>query len=531
MIIVSGIKLPYLAPEEEAIRQALKTIQIGRLSVKSAFIHKKSIDARKGGLFRVYSVMIHCDIPPEKLNKILQKPNVKLVTEVVPPQPSGEKLMEHRPIVIGFGPAGMMAALLLAEQGYRPIVLERGGHMEERDKAVEDFFQTGELNCNSNIQFGEGGAGTYSDGKLTTRIHDNRGQLVTEYLIAHGAPKEIAVEAKPHIGTDLLKNIVVSIRKRIIECGGQVLFNTCVTDLSIIDGKVKEITTTKGSFPAEVVILAVGHSARDTYELLHQKGVSVIPKNFAVGVRIEHLQETIDRGLYGDYFEQYQLPPGEYALAHTEQDRGCYTFCMCPGGQVVAAASEEGGVVTNGMSFHARDGINANSAVVVSVKESDFTHNSPLGGMYFQRELERIAYRAGATAGAYAAPVQLYGDFLKRQASKQFGGVLPTYSRGYCFQDFNEILPEYVSRQITRSMEVFGKKLKGFDSGDSVLTGVETRTSAPVRIVRGEDLLAVNLQGLYPCGEGAGYAGGIMSAAVDGIKVAQQIMDVYRSVE
>lgn len=529
MIIVSGIKLPYNTPEQEAVDQALQTIQVGRLSVKSAYIHKKSIDARKGGLFRVYSVAIEVELGVDKLQRLLQQPQIKLMAPVLSIEPTGERAMAARPIVVGFGPAGMFAALVLAEHGYCPIVLERGQAMAQRDQSVSHFFATGNLDTQSNIQFGEGGAGTYSDGKLTTRTHDPRGQLITNYLVQHGAPPEIVSEAKPHIGTDLLKNIVVSIRNRIEACGGQVLFNTCVTDLSITHGKVKQVKTTQGDFAAETVILAVGHSARELYELMDKKSIALLPKSFAVGVRIEHLQKTIDRGLYGEYCDTYDLPAGEYALANTQNDRGCYTFCMCPGGQVVAAASEAGGVVTNGMSYHARNGVNANSAVVVSVKESDFTQNTPLDGMYFQRDLEQKAFALGG--GNYVAPVQLFGDFLQGRKSQKLGEVEPTYSRGYSFENLNNILPSFICEHMQSSIGLFGKKLKGFDNPSSVLTGVETRTSAPVRIVRGDDMMSINTQGLYPCGEGAGYAGGIMSAAVDGIKVAQEIMKCFRSMQ
>lgn len=527
-IIVSGIKLGFEVNEEQAVKSALKILKAGKYAVKSARIYKKSIDLRYGNINKVYSVVVNCE-NEQKITERLGRNDVRLLPKAADIKITGERTAETRPIVAGFGPAGMFAALVLAENGYRPIVLEKGGAMDKRDRVTQKFFETGQLDENTNVQYGEGGAGTYSDGKLTTRIHDSRARLVTKYLLEHGAPPEIDVMAKPHIGTDLLKGIVVSVRKRIIELGGEVLFDTPVKDIKIQNGAVCSVVTDKGEIPAENVILAVGHSARDIYKCFFDKKIDIIAKNFAVGVRIEHLQETINRGLYGKWLDVYDLPQGEYSLAKTENGRGCYTFCMCPGGHVMACASEAGGTVVNGMSYHARDGKNANSAVVVTVSPSDFGDDSPLKGIEFQRKLEKAAFETAG--GQYKAPVQLFGDFEKGKMSTQFGEVSPTYNRGVSFCDINKILPGFITREIKDSVKYFGRKIKGFDGADSVLTAVESRTSAPVRIVRDEKMESTSCTGLIPCGEGAGYAGGIMSAAVDGIRAAESLMSRYRPKE
>ncbi|MBR5266120.1 MAG: hypothetical protein IKV63_05850 [Clostridia bacterium] len=445
---------------------------------------------------------------------------------VAVPCVKGDKIIEKRPLVVGFGPAGMFCGLILAQNGFKPIIIERGGAMEKRDAVTEHFFATGELDENTNVQFGEGGAGTYSDGKLTTRINDQRARLVIDELVKHGAPEEIKVNAKPHVGTDLLKGIVVSIRKEIEALGGTVLFDCKAEKLVVENGAVKGVVTQNGTMESDCVVIAIGHSARDFYKSVYSAGIHIEPKSFAVGARIEHRQQMINESLYGDLLDKYQLPQGEYALAQTVNGRGCYTFCMCPGGKVMASTSELLGTVTNGMSYHARDGENANAAVVVSVGASDFEGNDPLAGVEFQRMLEHKAYEAAG--GGYKAPLQLFGDFEQGRVSTKLGGVNPTYNRGFEFCDLNKVLPDFVTNEMKSGIRAFGKKVRGFDSDDAVLTGVETRTSAPIRIVRNENLESTNVKGLYPCGEGAGYAGGIMSAAVDGIKVAEKIMEIYK---
>lgn len=528
-IIISGIKCSYQSLDSDAIGTAVRLCGLDKNQVRSAHVHKLSFDLRRGALHKVYSVELELEGDEQALCERLARPDVRLRGIVPEPRATGNRALAHPPVVCGLGPAGLFCALLLAEQGYRPIVLERGGPMDERDRAVDLFFSGGALDIDTNIQFGEGGAGAYSDGKLTTRIGDARCELVLRRLRAHGAPAEIMTRAHPHIGTDILKDVVVSIRRKITELGGTVLFHTTVSGLVSRSGHLAALRTSGGEVPCSIAVLAIGHSARDTFEQLHRQGVPMQAKPFSVGVRIEHRQETIDRGLYGRYTGTPGLPPGEYFLSRRTGDRGCYSFCMCPGGTVVAAASEEGMVVTNGMSLHARDGVNANAALAVSVTPDDFADAGPLAGVDFQRKLERAAFEAGGRN--YGAPVQCVGDFLRGQSSRRLGSVQPTYPRGWTLTDLNPLLPPFAAELLRESIPIFGKKLPGFDADDAVLTGLETRTSSPVRIVRQDTLYSPELSGLIPCGEGAGYAGGIMSAAVDGIRAAEQIMCEYAPLE
>ncbi|MBR4879722.1 MAG: hypothetical protein IKU13_07835, partial [Clostridia bacterium] len=513
MILITGIKIPFEENEEQAVKSALKRLDVKKSSIRSAHIFKRSLDLRRGHLAKVYSVIVETDVNEDKLVKKLNKNEITKLMPVAVPCVKGDKVIEKRPLVVGFGPAGMFCGLILAQNGFKPIIIERGGAMEKRDAVTEHFFATGELDENTNVQFGEGGAGTYSDGKLTTRINDQRARLVIDELVKHGAPEEIKVNAKPHVGTDLLKGIVVSIRKEIEALGGSVLFDCKAEKLVIENGAVKGVVTQNGTMESDCVVIAIGHSARDFYKSIYSAGIHIEPKSFAVGARIEHRQQMINESLYGDLLDKYQLPQGEYALAQTVNGRGCYTFCMCPGGKVMASTSELLGTVTNGMSYHARDGENANAAVVVSVGAGDFEGNDPLAGVEFQRMLEHKAYEVAG--GGYKAPLQLFGDFEQGRVSTKLGNVNPTYNRGFEFCDLNKVLPDFVTNEMKSGIRAFGKKVRGFDSDDAVLTGVETRTSAPIRIVRNENLESTNVKGLYPCGEGAGYAGGIMSAAVD----------------
>lgn len=527
-IVVSGIRLPFEQTDAAALEEARRRCRLSKADVTWARIYKKSLDLRHGKLTKVFSVLVDtaCD---QAVVERCGSNEIRLKTLPLIPRPSGAGKLEHPPVVVGFGPAGLFAALILAENGYRPIVLEQGGNMEERDGAIAGFNATGRLDGHTNIQFGEGGAGAYSDGKLTTRINDPRCELVLQKLLEHGAPAETAEAAKPHIGTDLLKNIVVSIRREILRLGGQVHFHTPVQGLRMEQGRLQALRTGRGEIACELAVLAVGHSARPLFETLVRDGLEVLRKPFSVGVRAEHLQGDIDRARYGAYCDQYELPPAEYNLSVREGPRACYSFCMCPGGEVVAAASEQGGVVTNGMSYHARSGRNANAALAVSVLPEDFEGDNPLAGVGFQRELERRAFACGG--GDFAAPVQRYGDLKEGRATRAFGRVAPTYPRGTAFVDLHEVLPEFVTQQLLRAMPRFGRVLPGFDDGDTLLTAVETRTSSPVRILRGEDLFATRCKGLIPCGEGAGYAGGIMSAAVDGIRAAENILAQYKPME
>ena len=432
-------------------------------------------------------------------------------------------------IVVGGGPAGVQAALRAHELGAKVTLLERGEAVEQRAKDIAEFQNSGKLNINSNIQFGEGGAGTFSDGKLNTGIKNPRCRYVLEQLSKHCNAPDILYDAKPHIGTDRLVFGVKSIREEILNLGGEVLFSHQLTDIDIKDNIVKGavVNSPDGEkyLECDKIVLALGHSARDTFYMLYDKGIDMCQKPFSVGVRVEHPQVLIDKSQYGDVYVHPALAPADYKLScHLEDGRGVYSFCMCPGGTVVAAASEEGMVCTNGMSVSKRDGENANSALLVSVEPSDFGSEHPLAGVEFQRKIERDAFNSAVGEKEYSAPVQLVGDFLKNRNSKQFGKVNPSYLPDTKFVKLEEYLPDFFTKSLRLGIVEFGKKIRGFDMDDAILTGPETRSSSPVRILRDENL-ASNVQGLYPCGEGAGYAGGITSAAVDGIKVAESIIE------
>lgn len=438
------------------------------------------------------------------------------------------KTLEKRPIVVGAGPAGLFAAYTLARNGAKPIVIEQGKCVEDRQADVEAFRKQGKLLCHSNVQFGEGGAGTFSDGKLTTGVNHPLNHTVLETFVVFGAPASILYQAKPHIGTDYLLQVIRAMRQEIIRLGGEVWFETKVVDVTWQEGNVTGVTLDDGrQIETNHVILAIGHSARDLFETLYRKGVKMEAKSFSVGVRIEHLQRKINEAQYGTE-TTLQLPPAEYKLVyHGVDGRTCYTFCMCPGGVVMASSSEEKTIVTNGMSRYARDGKNANSAILVNVTPKDFANESPLAGIYFQKELEEKAFVLGGEN--YYAPVQRVEDFLRGVKSERLGSVEPTYQPGVTLANLKEILPTFVSQTLQEGILDFDKKLKGFADPDAILTGVETRSSSPVRMVRNENLEAFHaqgclLQGLYPTGEGAGYAGGIMTAAMDGIKVAKAIL-------
>ncbi len=424
---------------------------------------------------------------------------------------------EHRPIVVGSGPAGLFAALILAYRGAHPIVIERGECVENRMNTVKTFWKTGMLNPESNVQFGEGGAGTFSDGKLNTGTKDTRQRKVLEEMVSAGAPKEILYKAKPHVGTDMLCIMVANMRKKIIKMGGEFIFNCRMDDIIIRNNEVCGIKTTQGDFETKTLVLAIGHSARDTFKLIQKLNIPIERKPFSVGARIEHKREDINYAQYGDFAPLMEA--ADYKCNIKDRSgRGVYTFCMCPGGYVVASASEEEGVVTNGMSNFARNGQNSNSALLVSLYPDDFEGEDPLAGMSFQRKLEKGAfYQAGAD---YKAPCQKVGDFFMGKRTAQFGSVAPTYEPGVTPSDLNRLLPLFIADGLKDAIEGFARKIKCFNHPDAVLTGVETRSSSPIRIIRNESFSSI-VKGLYPCGEGAGYAGGIMSAAVDGIKIGE----------
>ena len=428
------------------------------------------------------------------------------------------------PVIIGAGPAGLFSALTFIENGILPIIIEQGKPVEEREKDIANFIKTGELNIYSNIQFGEGGAGTFSDGKLTTGIHSPYCQTVLETFVRFGAPKQILYMAKPHIGTDNLVHILKNMREYILSKGGTVHFNSKFTDFEAKNGHLTKVfyenvyTKEVSEIETNSMILAIGHSSRDTFYKLQEKGIYLEPKNFSVGLRIEHLQKLINQAQYGS-ITKLKLPPADYKLAYhnPETGRSCYTFCMCPGGTVMASSSEKNAIVTNGMSRFLRDGKNANSAILVNVTPDDFSSDNPLAGIEFQKVLEEKAFTLGGSN--YSAPIQRVEDFLNNIPSTYIGKVEPTYFPGVTLSNLNTILPDFVAQTLKEGIQFFGTKLEGFDDPDSLLTGVETRSSSPVKIVRNENLVC-NIDGIYPCGEGAGYAGGIMTAAIDGIKCA-----------
>ncbi len=527
--IIQNIKLSFEISKDEAFAVARHRLLkfFSPKSIGEMKIYKTSVDARKkDNICFVYSVSADVKAPAPRDIKRLQKEGIVPLEEAPMDIRYGEEALSSRPVVVGFGPCGMFAALLLAENGYRPIVIERGSNVEKRTADVERFSSLGILDPESNIQFGAGGAGTFSDGKLVTRINDPKCSYVLSAFHRFGAPKEILYKAKPHIGTDYLKLVVARMEETIRELGGDIFYDTKLCDMTITNGHITSITTNKGEIPCGALILALGHSARDTFMMLKQRGVGMIPKAFSVGVRIEHLQTDIDKALYGNAAGHPLLPKGEYNLSCHNGDRGVYTFCMCPGGKVVSAASEELGVVTNGMSNFARDGKNANSAVAVSVTPEDYG-NTVEKAMSFQRELEQRAFLAGG--GTYAAPCQTVGNFLKNETPKDPSRVLPSYRGGNVkITSLDGVMPAFVSESLRYGLADFGRKIKGFDADDAVLTGMETRTSSPLRIPRGEEFLADGFENLYPCGEGAGYAGGITSAAVDGIKCALAVMARYQ---
>lgn len=524
-IIISGISLPVSAGDEAAIRSALTLAGVKRAG--RAQIARRSVDARRrGGIKFCYSVYL--ELPDGAEERALRRlgPRARRRERASFAPVPGEEKLAARPVIAGFGPAGMFAALALARAGYRPLVLERGAEVSRRVEAVERLSGQGRLDPRTNIQFGEGGAGTFSDGKLTTRIGDPLCELVLREFVRFGAPERILYEAKPHVGTDVLREVVRALRCEVIRLGGEVRFEEQLTGLRMGPSGLRAVVTEREELPAEVAVLALGHSARDSYEYLAESGFSMEPKPFSCGVRIEHLQREVDRALYGPEAGNPLLPPGEYQQSLRRGDRAVYTFCMCPGGVVVPSASEEGGVVTNGMSYAARDGENANAALVVSVGPEDFGGDL-LAGMRFQRELERAAFEAGG--GGYTAPCERVGSFLGEPVRGPL--VSPSYLPGVRECALSPLFPPALSEMLRTGLRAFGARQRGFAAPGALLTGVETRTSAPLRILRGAGFEAVGNPGVYPCGEGAGYAGGIMSAAVDGLRVAEAIITRYRPIE
>lgn len=530
MLRINEIKLPLDYEDEQADlkKAAAKALRVGNGQIKSLEIYKKSVDCRKKNDIKfIFSVDVEVEGDEVQLLKRINNTKIQRIEKYRYEMPPVKRKSDLRPVVVGFGPAGMFASLILAKSGLHPLIVERGQTVDERTKSVRTFWNERKLNVNSNIQFGEGGAGTFSDGKLTTGIKDSRCREVFLEFVENGAPEEILYSAKPHIGTDKLAGVVKNIRKKVEMLGGEFRFETVLSDIIVYNGAIQGVTLTnkdgtKSDFETDSVILSIGHSARDTVEMLYNKGIPMMQKPFSVGARIEHKQEMINKSQYGEFYNHPRLKAADYKLAcHPQGGRGAYTFCMCPGGTVVCASSEENTVVTNGMSEFARDKENANSAVLVGIEPENFPSEHPLAGMYYQREIEQKAFVTGG--GDYTAPAQTVGDFLNNTASKKGGCVSPSCPTGVHYTNLQELLPKKVSETMCDALVKMNNMLDGFASGEAVLTAPETRSSAPVRIIR-DEFFQTKVRGLYPCGEGAGYAGGIVSAGVDGIKCAEAIL-------
>ncbi len=524
MIRIRDIVLLPEQEESQLLFLAAESLKIAASDIAALHIHKKSIDARKKPEVYVrYTLDVALHSGERQVLRRCRK--AEKVEEIYYKPPKVAVPPAQRPVVVGFGPAGMFAALVLAEAGLRPMVLERGDDALTRKKKVEKFWNSGVLDPGSNVQFGEGGAGTFSDGKLNTGTKDLRIAWVLRQMVRAGAPEDILYDAKPHVGTDCLVEVVQNIRRRIERWGGEIRFRSQMTGICTKNGALQalKVSTAEGNYvlPCEALVLAPGHSARDTFRMLLDEGVPLEPKPFSMGVRMEHKQAAIDATQYGR--PRANLPAADYKLScHLPDGASAYTFCMCPGGYVVAAASEEGGLVTNGMSLRARDGENANSALLVTLPTEAFPDSSPLGGMDWQQAIERRAFEAGG--GNYHAPAQRVADFLAGQPSTGFGSVTPSYRPGVTPCDLHTVLPRSICATLAQAIPELGRRLPGFDDPDAVLTAPETRSSSPVRITRGDDRQSA-LRGLYPCGEGAGYAGGILSAAVDGMRSAEALIE------
>jgi len=540
MIRITNIKMDLEHTQEDLKNKVSKILRLKNNIDLNFIIRKKSIDARdKENIFYTYTIDI--EIPNEK--KYLKIKNVSPVSESSIAEYKTEIVSDYNkksPVVVGFGPSGIFAGLILAEAGLKPVIIERGSEISKRQADVKNFFENKILNTESNVQFGEGGAGTFSDGKLTTNIKDFRIAKVIDEFVKAGAPDEIKYLSKPHIGTDNLVNILQKIRKKIIELGGEILFDTKLIDLNFENKKLNSITVQNENYTYEIetenVILALGHSARDTFEMLHNKKIFMTQKPFAVGMRIEHKQSLIDKTQYGKFYKK--LPPAEYKLNHRcKNGKGVYTFCMCPGGVVVNASSEKNRLCVNGMSFFKRDSENSNSALLVEVGEKDFADNNPLSALDFQRKLEEKAFVLGG--GNYNAPIQLLKDFINNKKSESLGEIKPSVTTGYTFANLRELFTSEMNDAFLEAIFEMDKKLKGFNCADAILTGVESRSSSPIRILRDENFYCnvspdrcffceakntERVKGIIPCGEGAGYAGGIVSASVDGIKCAEMLI-------
>ena len=526
MIVVIRVKQIKIGVQkdniEELYKHLVRKLKVNVNDIVNIRVVKKSIDARhKDNVCFVYEV----DVDVKNINKIKFDNDVTMsVSSIYSYSPSGNLVLNSRPIIVGSGPCGLFCAYELAKSGYKPIVIERGEDMDNRVKTVNEFWKNGKCNSNSNVQFGEGGAGTFSDGKLSTQIKDknNRINEVLNIFVECGAPSEILYDYMPHIGTDKLREVVKSMRNKIISMGGEFRYNSCLTDVNVVDGAVKSIVINNSEVVyCDVLVLAIGHSARDTFRMLHSSGISMCNKPFAVGVRVMHCQDMISRNQYGEFYRY--LRPASYKLTYNSSSgRGVYSFCMCPGGYVVNASSENNRLVVNGMSNHDRESGIANSAIVVTVNESDYGSNL-FDGVKFQEMLESTAYRIGNGL----IPVQKYGDYLDCVKSTSFGNILPMIKGKYCFSDLNLLFSDDINCSLKEAMDFFSRRIRGFNDKDVILAGVESRTSSPIKIIR-DDNYESNILGIYPAGEGCGYAGGIVSAAVDGIKVYEVISSKFK---
>ena len=529
-MVIESVTVPLDAQEQEVFAKAKQRLKkIGQQPGQYTFsLFKRSVDARdRANVQFVYSVLaVHADGTYPANQALLQRQKIRLL-QAEPLLPEyGQAVLSAPPLVVGMGPAGLFAALMLARNGYRPIIIDRGDCVKDRVKSVSDFYRTQQLDTDSNVQFGAGGAGTFSDGKLMTRIHDPKCTYVLKTMVEHGAPADIMLLSKPHVGTDMLRTVVDHMLESIEALGGKVMYRCRLDGFDQNADGLVTAHTTQGDILCSSIVLAVGHSARDTYQMLLQKQMELVAKPISVGVRIEHLTSDIDHALYGDFAGHPALGHAEYALSDTRTQRGVYTFCMCPGGEVMAAASEQGGLVVNGMSNRARDGRNSNAAVVVSLGCEDYEAvNGSLveGAIALQRSIEAKAFALGGSD--FTAPIQTVGDYLRGRSAHEPSRVMPTYMNGKTKTvDLATIFPEAVNRTLRYGLEIFDTKIQGFAAEDAILTGAETRTSAPVRIPRTEQRHAIGFSYVYPCGEGAGYAGGITSAAVDGVNTALAVM-------
>lgn len=512
--------------QNNLLKKVAKKLQIREKDIKNIVISKRSIDARKKDNIEIsYEVDVQVNDENKVIKNICNKDIFIAPNEVYTYQLSGTKSLKNRPVIVGFGPAGMMCAYMLSKCGYKPLIIERGSMVNKRVEQVENFWKTNKLNPNSNVQFGEGGAGTFSDGKLNTLVKDKeyRQKFIFETFVKNGAPKEIMYDAKPHIGTDILKSMVKNMREEIISMGAEFMFDTTLTNIILKNNELKAIEINNNTIiPCQVLVLAIGHSARDTFRMLHKNKLEMKNKPFAVGIRIQHNQEKINYSQYKDSYKK--LPPASYKLTYqTKSNRGVYSFCMCPGGYVVNSSSVDKMLVINGMSNYKRDTINANSALIVTISENDYGKNI-LDGLKFQEKLEATAYKIGNGL----IPVQLYKDYKNNIISSEFKSVKPIFKGNYSFANINDIFPKYINDSLIEAIEHFGKIITCFDEDDAIISAVESRTSSPVRIIRNENLES-NIKGIYPCGEGAGYAGGITSAAIDGLKIFEKIVAKYKN--